>query len=94
MAGAFAFLLFGYEMVRGPSNALYMKAYGPQNLGLILTVTPPLLAALLFGYNLCLSRLGARKTLAAAGLFSTAALALLRVRGALFHPASLRRRPH
>ncbi len=79
MAGAFAFLLFGYEMVRGPSNALYMKAYGPQNLGLILTVTPPLLAALLFGYNLCLSRLGARKTLAAAGLFSTAALALLRV---------------
>ncbi len=79
MAGAFAFLLLGYEMVRGPSNVLYMRAYGPQNLGLILTVTPPLLTALLYGYNLCLSRLGARKTLAAAGLLSTGALALLRV---------------
>ena len=78
IGGAFAFLLCGYEWVRGPSNALYLRAYGPQNLGFALAVVAPALAAILYGYNALLTRLGPRRTLAWTSLLSIAGLALLR----------------
>lgn len=58
-----AFLLCGYEGVRSSSNTLFKEAYGKESLPLIMTASPFVLLALLYGYGVLLSKFGPRRTL-------------------------------
>lgn len=74
-AAAF-FLLFGYEAVRSASTSLFIGHYGAGALPWVMALSPVGTAAMLYGYGLSLTRLGARRTLAATSLVSALILAL------------------
>ncbi len=74
-AAAF-FLLFGYEAVRSASTSLFVTHYGAESLPWVMALSPVGTAIMLYGYGVSLTRLGARRTLAATSLVSAVVLAL------------------
>ncbi|MBT7863132.1 MAG: hypothetical protein HN712_22650 [Gemmatimonadetes bacterium] len=74
-AAAF-FLLFGYEAVRAASTALFPEYYGVEGLPWVMALSPVGTAAMLYGYGLSLTRLGARRTLVATCLASAVVMVL------------------
>lgn len=74
-AAAF-FLLFGYEAVRSASTSLFIASYGAESLPWVMALSPVGTAAMLYGYGLSLTRLGARGTLVATSLASAVVLFL------------------
>ena len=75
IGGAAFFLLFGYEAVRSASTSLFVGHYGAGKLPWVMALSPVATAAMLYGYGLSLTRLGARRTLAATSLVSAGILA-------------------
>ena len=57
------FLLCGYEFIRSPSNSLFTRAYGKENLPLVQALMPLGVIAILFFYARLLTLLGPRRTL-------------------------------
>jgi ATP:ADP antiporter, AAA family len=76
IGGAAFFLLFGYEAVRSASTSLFVAHYGADGLPWVMALSPVGTAAMLYGYGLSLTRLGARRTLTATSLVSATTLAL------------------
>lgn len=70
------FLLFGYEAVRSASTSLFIESYGAAALPWVMALSPVGTAAMLYGYGLSLTRLGARGTLVATSLASAVMLLL------------------
>ena len=62
MALSSSFLIFGYELVRSPTNTLFKEAYGAESLPYALMVVPFVIALALWGYGKLLSALGAFRT--------------------------------
>ena len=76
IGAAASFLLFGYEAVRSASTSLVVTHYGVESLPWVMALSPVGTAAMLYGYALLLSWLGAKHTLATSSLLSAAMLAL------------------
>lgn len=72
IAMAAAFVLGGYELLRSPTNTLYVKAYGKENLPMVMAFIPLSVFACVFAYGRILSALGPRKTLMVTTLGSAA----------------------
>jgi AAA family ATP:ADP antiporter len=70
------FLLFGYETVRSASTSLFITHYGAESLPWVMALSPVGTGLMLFGYGLCLTRLGARQTLVVTSVVSGLVLAL------------------
>jgi len=69
-----SFLLCGYEFIRSPSNTLFQKAYGTENLPLVMALVIPGTFVALYIYGLVLSKLGPRKSLFVISIASGALL--------------------
>lgn len=58
-----SFILCGYEFIRSPSNTLFQKAYGAENLPLVMALVIPGTLLALYMYGIILSKFGPRKSL-------------------------------
>lgn len=70
MACAAFFLIFGYEIVRSTSYAIFKDYYGKENLPFILACLPIFLIPTLICYEKLLKSYGPRKTLCSISVFS------------------------
>ncbi len=70
IAVAASFLLCGYEFIRSPSNTLFQKAYGAENLPLVMSLVIPGTLLVLYVYGRLLSYFGPRRTLIMTTLIS------------------------
>lgn len=73
-AVACSFLLYGYEHIRSPSNAMLVSAYGVEALPVVMALLPLFAVPTLLLYNFLIMKTGPKKTLLYTSLGSALAL--------------------
>jgi len=73
MAGLSASFLFcGYEFIRSPAESIFIEQFGAGAKPYAIACVPFMMAAMIYGYGLLLSRFGAKRAMAASMLGSAA----------------------
>lgn len=67
---ASTFLVGGYEFLRTVSISLFINAYGSDRIPYVKSAVPVVLAALIYIYGICLTRLGPLRTMVMSSFFS------------------------
>ena len=73
LAGLSAMFLFcGYEFIRSPAESIFMEQFGAQYKPYAIACVPFMMFAMIYGYGMMLSKVGAKKAMAVSMLGSSA----------------------